>query len=796
MSTVLTYEDLMAMTVEELQAYAVENLISAASLFDQFNLGPGDPTPPAEAQIFLDAVEQAFGIDTSNVSLNGDEALVTDDAFAAFLDEFVLAIQNTGFDLDGFLSGGFEPDGVGFINPGPDVAPLETFATIDAISIIDTLLNFGLTFIPPDPIAAAGTDRLVNVVNTAVEIFDKQGTLLDQFPLDALFDSPTDTFDPKVIYDHFNDRFLIVTLEQQGVQDAAPNPENDSSVIYVAVSQDGSPTTQEDWDIIAIDGLTSGLTTAGTPSLLWADYPGFAVSEDAVYITANRFVVDGPGAGTPGLWVIEKGEDEGGFYDGGAPNVVFSEPVIDSGLPPSLGATLQPSLNFSTPPAGVDNFLYSAGFSFGLGVPGAPEAAIVYEVSDPFGEGGPIITANIVVLPDFDLVAGVLPDAPQGDSGAPGLEVNDRRSLDSVFRDGLLYTTFTGEAASGPNAGQTTAYYSVLDPANGFALVELNEIGGEDIAPGTFTFFPSIAVNAQGDVIVAFSAAGPELLGGSYAVGRQAGDAPGFFSQSIVISEGEAAYSLIDGSGRNRWGDYTGAVVDPVDDTFWVYNQNAAVFPGFIPVWDTAYGNIQFSEDNNNLFGDSEDDILIGGDGNDSLFGRGGNDTIDGGDGNEQIFGDQGDDFLIGGAGTDQIFGGQGSDVIFGGDDDDRLFGDGGDDFIFGDDGDDSIFAGGGNDVIAGGAGDDEAFGGGGNNVFVYEEGFDSFRDFNFRNDTVDVVGTGITSLEELIDLATSIGGQLAFVFDEVAGDIAQVFNTRIDDLTEDNFIFAPDDGF
>ncbi len=815
------------LTAPERAAFAVENLTSSFvfEMENQSNLGPGDPSPEAEALIFLGAIDEAFGLDSSGLTLNGDEAVVTDDAFFAYRDALIAAVEASGFDLDGFLSGGSFSLRPERISLDQSQAPLDALTGIDAISLVDQFLNFGLAFIPPDTIAAAGTDRLVNVVNTAVEIFEKDGTLLDQFPLIDLFGSLTDTFDPKVVYDQFNDRFVIVTLEQLGVTDILPDPSNDVSNIYVAVSQDGSPSSIDDFDTIVIDALTTGPLTTGETALLWADFPGFSVSDDAVYITNNRFAVDGPGFGTPGLWIIEKGEGEGGFYDGGPANVIFSDPVTEAGLAPALASTIQPSLNFGDLPEGVDNYLYANGFTFGAGVPGAPEAAIVYTVGEPFADGGPTFDFDIVVYPDIDLVTSALPDAPQLDSDFVGIDTNDRRTLDVVFRDGLLYATFTQLPFEGENADQATAFYSVTDPLNGFALEDLVEIGGEDIAPGTFTFFPSIAVNSDGDIAVTFSASGPGVLAGSYLTGRQLGDEPGTLRDTIVIAEGEAPYEILDGAGRNRWGDYTGAVVDPVDDSFWLYNLNAALFPGFIPVWDTAYANVQFGAGNDNLFGDDGDDIIVSGPGRDSLFGRGGNDTLDGGADGDQIRGENGDDELRGDGGRDNLFGGQGDDLAFGGDDadsvfgdagndtlngdggddqvfgasgddvvtggagNDRIFGDGGQDVLDGGDGDDSVFAGGGNDTLTGGSGNDELFGGGGSDVFIYTDGDDSFRDFNDNQDTLDISATGISSLEELETFITTSQGRLIFTFDD--GDTLELLSTRFSDLNDGNVILA-----
>ncbi len=75
--------------------------------------------------------------------------------------------------------------------------------------------------------------------------------------------------------------------------------------------------------------------------------------------------------------------------------------------------------------------------------------------------------------------------------------------------------------------------------------------------------------------------------------------------------------------------------------------------------------------DNDFLFGNSNINNLIAGDGNDHLFGFSGNDILNGGAGIDHLLGQQGNDSLIGGAGSDFLRGGSGNDTLNGGADED-----------------------------------------------------------------------------------------------------------------------------
>ena len=128
--------------------------------------------------------------------------------------------------------------------PGGDSPVLDV--SFDGFGFVDNITeNAGFVFIPPDPIGAVGTDRVIAVVNTMIESRDKAGVLLAR---DALMDffspvSPTTpTFDPKVIFDQYESRFVVVTLEvvNSGIN---PNPGNISRIL-LAVSKTATPHTR------------------------------------------------------------------------------------------------------------------------------------------------------------------------------------------------------------------------------------------------------------------------------------------------------------------------------------------------------------------------------------------------------------------------------------------------------------------------------------------------------------------------------------------------------------------------
>jgi len=447
-------------------------------------------------------------------------------------------------------------------------------------------------FIPPDPIGAAGTDRLIAVGNVLIEARNKSGSLLWRDALKDFFSPLTPanfTFDPKVVFDHYENRFVVLTLEKI---DAGVNPDpGNSSRILLAVSKTATPATatSADWYYAAIDGEES---IDGIDS--WADYPGFEVDEEAIYITNNMFSHPPDEVyGGARLWIVDKGVS-GGFYSGGTISVTKHDPFQGGG-----GTTAMPAQVFGVGGIGPGIGTFLVAFS-GLN-DGTNEYVGIIRVDDPLGTV--TFTEDYVNIGDVDAVSAALPDAPQSGTSTR-IEVNDRRALDAVWRDNKLWMTTTILPNSGPDSGETTAHWISLDtsavPSNPITLDDSGNIGGEDIAPDTYTFFPSVAVNSAGDAKFGFAASASTIFGGAYVAGREAGDPPGTLQATETVRAGVDYYVRTFGGSKNRWGDYSGISVDPTDDSiFWVFNEYAmtrgTLVGGEDGRWGTAWASCSFN---------------------------------------------------------------------------------------------------------------------------------------------------------------------------------------------------------
>lgn len=215
------------------------------------------------------------------------------------------------------------------------------------------------------------------------------------------------------------------------------------------------------------------------------------------------------------------------------------------------------------------------------------------------------------------------------------------------------------------------------------------------------------------------------------------------------------------------------------------------------------------------LTGGAGDDQLWGGAGNDRLLDRIGSNTLDGGDGNDALSGGVGSDRLIGGAGSDTLQGGGGNDRFNGGTGGDRLFagsgndvldggggsdvldGGGGSDILIAGEGNDVLFGGAGNDdlaasqgrdVLDGGTGDDILRGGNGSDRFVFSSGADTVRNFDRREDVIDL--RGVAGLDDWADVRahlTTAGHHVQF---QSGSETLRIEWANLSDLTAQHFLW------
>ncbi len=451
------------------------------------------------------------------------------------------------------------PDFVGPFDPGHDERfRANSSAEKNAPSLVFDSLNFddngtlgGSLFIPADIHTAVGPDHVINVTNVSLRIHNKSnGAAVSSISLRNFFTAPgftapvNATFDPKVLYDTFANRWLVVTLEKT----------NTDSALFIAVSAGANPTTGT-WTLIRVPAVQN---IGGNNC--WFDYPGFAVDEEAVYLTGNYFRLDNnANCGESRLFIISKS-----FYSGAAAVVNAFYPVPPGGF----NVTHQPAEVYGNAPAGVGTWL--VGYS-GLSSGGNASVQIV-RVDNP------------LATPTLNLQSVSLGLALQANSGtapqsgtATGLATNDRRTLSAVWRNDRLYFSFAARPpASAADQAENTAWWAQVNTAtpSALALADVGGIGGDSITANAHTFFPAVAVNSAGDMAVGFSVVGPGIFPTSAYTWRAASDPAGTTRTPQILRSGTDFYVRTFSGSANRWGDYSGASVDNTG-CFWISNKHA-----------------------------------------------------------------------------------------------------------------------------------------------------------------------------------------------------------------------------
>ncbi|MDP6954833.1 MAG: hypothetical protein QF599_02570, partial [Planctomycetota bacterium] len=150
---------------------------------------------------------------------------------------------------------------------------------------------------------------------------------------------------------------------------------------------------------------------------------------------------------------------------------------------------------------------------------------------------------------------GAAPAAPALGSTSP-LDTLDGRLMNAEFRDGSLWA-----AHSVIRATRAAVRWYEVDVASGTTA----QVGTVDDSVNYY-YMPSIAVNAAGDAALGFTASNANMYAAAWVSGRRAGDAADQMAVPFSMKDGEGAYEYTDGTGTNRWGDYSLTSVDPRDD--------------------------------------------------------------------------------------------------------------------------------------------------------------------------------------------------------------------------------------
>ena len=390
-------------------------------------------------------------------------------------------------------------------------------------------------FRPPDCTIAAGPLQVVVAVNTTMAIYSKSGTLQTTWQLSSLF-APiippgARIFDPKVVYDHYNGRWIVM------VDSTRASPQG--AWIMIAVSQTNNPAGAY-W-VWALDATQDG----SNPSSNWADYSQLGFDFRAVYITNNMFKFGGNFSYVK-IRILNKSQ----LYSGGS--VQWYDFWNIQNPNGSIAFTLQPAVHYTgvggNPPAYFVNTLWPSG-----------NTITKWTLNNPlgfWGIGGPPSLSRVAVnCIQYDLA----PDAQQSGTVTP-IETNDSRLLNAIYQfsssgEKRLWTCHTTKHTwPGSSSPVSVVQWYEID-VNTNNVIQQGRYGASNF----YYYFPAIQTNSVRDAFIVFSRSSAGSFGELRETGRRSTATLNTLEPSALIKVGESAYT------GGRWGDYFGICRDPSD---------------------------------------------------------------------------------------------------------------------------------------------------------------------------------------------------------------------------------------
>jgi hypothetical protein len=403
--------------------------------------------------------------------------------------------------------------------------------------------------IPPDPQGAVGPNHVMTMLNTQVRIQDRTGSTLDT---KSLFNwwtnagSVSGVFDPRIAYDPYANRWIATVCA---------NANSTNSALLVAVSQTSDPTgTNWYFRKIAADGT-------GT---YWADFPNVGFNKKWIVVSLNMPRMNTNRANHTRFVVFDKTN----FYANGTTHTTITNAA-------SLMSTIVPAQTYDNTTEDLYCLQSWSTLLDGVGIAKATRMRLSKIIGSPSSPAYSTSASLAQFPPWAHTPPGENDFAPQAGT-ANKIQVNDARIQKVVYRNGFIW-------------GVNTVFFPYYALTScGIQWVQLYPTGairqrGLIQGSGEFYGFPSIAVNRFDDVLIGYSSFQADVYArGSFSF-RATSDKINSMRLETVLKAGEGPYVKRSTGTKNRWGDYSATVVDPVNDTdFWTLQEYAAtpVSPG------------------------------------------------------------------------------------------------------------------------------------------------------------------------------------------------------------------------
>ncbi|MCC7302343.1 MAG: T9SS type A sorting domain-containing protein [Bacteroidia bacterium] len=387
---------------------------------------------------------------------------------------------------------------------------------------------FGNTFGNSTPndndMAISNGGKIISVINVNVLFYDiPSDTTVGFVSLSTFFNAlgfPNQEFDPKVIYDPVEDRFVLVCLN--GFYDS-------TSYIFVGFSQTNDPT--QGWNLYALPGnpFNNGL---------WTDYPMVSLSQQELFITANLLYPDSSwqtGFVETIVWQINK-------FDGYAGSTLSTNLVNGINWGNRSVRNLCPVKGGSTLYGPEMFFVSNRNFET------QADTFFLVKINDTIGAPGYAVTVKqLNSNADYFLAGNARQLNPHT------FATNDSRILGSFYENNKIQFV---QNCKDTSTGFTGLYHGIIDSPNAVNPVVTGQVIGDTLLD---LGYPNISYtgNATTDnlAIITFDHSAPTVYAGVSAIKT---DGNGNYSNIMTIKNGTSYVNLLTGS-LERWGDYSGS---------------------------------------------------------------------------------------------------------------------------------------------------------------------------------------------------------------------------------------------
>jgi IPT/TIG domain len=380
---------------------------------------------------------------------------------------------------------------------------------------------------PPDTQLAAGPADLMEMINDVGSVWSKSGSLSRSFDLNTFFKVPSgQTFsDPRVVYDAPSGRWFATGLSFNSSY---------GSQIYIAVSSTSDPSGI--WTVYSGDSSSTVLH----------DQPKVGVSADKVVMAWNDFMSGAFFQGSV-IWVIQKSD-----------LLLAASPLAVSGAgPDGSRPSIAPAQNLSYDP--TTNTAYAV-------YNHSPNVGLLTITGTP--------KAGTVAMSESDPYMGATTTPPKADQlGYPGsIDTGDTRFLTATWQGGTLWTSANDGCGTVVCARLVAVSTSASPPSVTFSQ-DLTSAGGD-------LYYPAVTMDQSGDMAAVYTVSSTSTYPNVRVIGATlSGSSYTLLSGQTVNSGANNIYSY--GSCLTsppcRWGDYSGAAVDPSNpNDVWVTGEYSA----------------------------------------------------------------------------------------------------------------------------------------------------------------------------------------------------------------------------